>query len=200
MIERLEEFNKKLNTKILGKKIKYYQEIDSTQLEVWRLANESQNGLLIMADMQTNGKGTHGRTWYTSNNNIAFSFLIVPNCTVDKLDGITIDIAKIIVQIFEETFNIKIEIKAPNDLMAKHKKLGGILTETKVFENKVKYLNIGIGINNNQISFPNEIQDIATSIKKEFNTSIDRLKFIAEFCNRFENYLVDNEILYKERN
>ena len=108
--------------------------------------------------------------------------------------------ATIIQKIFEDLYKVKLTIKNPNDLMLNNKKVGGILTQSKVENGITKFLVIGIGINTCKIHFSEDIKQIATSIKKEFNTSIDRLKFIAEFCNRFENYLVDNEILYKERN
>ena len=59
------------------------------------------------------------------------------------------------------------------------KKVGGILTETKLQGETVKYLAIGVGINTNK-------EEISTSIKKEFNIEIDNLKVIEEFCKIFE--------------
>ena len=71
---------KNLKTKFLGRNSIYYKEIDSTQSEILRLIEnkEAKNGTLVMADIQTNGKGTHGRIWHTDEtNNIAFSFVII---------------------------------------------------------------------------------------------------------------------------
>ena len=65
---------KNLKTKFLGRNSIYYKEIDSTQSEILRLIEnkEAKNGTLVMADIQTNGKGTHGRIWHTDEtNNIA---------------------------------------------------------------------------------------------------------------------------------
>ena len=79
----------KLNTKWLGKETIYYKEIDSTQKEVWRrIKNKNiDNGTLILADIQTDGIGTHGRKWYTSQEeNIAFSFVIYPNIQIQKIE------------------------------------------------------------------------------------------------------------------
>jgi BirA family biotin operon repressor/biotin-[acetyl-CoA-carboxylase] ligase len=180
---------KNLKTNFLGKNAFYYNTIDSTQREIWRRIdkNEITNGTLIFADIQTNGLGTHGRKWHTDEeNNIAFSFFIDIDCEVQKLDGLTRKIAEIIVQIFKDNYKIELEIKAPNDIYCKGKKLGGILTETRVVSNIAKYLVIGIGINTNKITFPDEIKDIATSIKKEFGIVVNTEDFIAEFCNRFE--------------
>ena len=132
---------------ILGKEVIYYPEIDSTQLEVWRRIEKGtiKKGTLILADIQTKGKGTHGRTWVTDEkNNIAFSFVLEPNCEVQKLEGLTVEIAKTLVEVFQKLYRISLEIKAPNDIVYHGRKIGGILTESKTKGKMVKYVVIGI--------------------------------------------------------
>lgn len=178
-----------LKTNFLGRDFYFYEEIDSTQNEIFRRIKKGQiiNGSVIMADIQTAGKGTHGRIWHTDEKgNIAFSFYIQTNCEIERLDGLTIDIAKILVDMFREKYKINIQIKEPNDLMINNKKIGGILTQGKINGKYIKYLVIGIGININKKYFTNDIKDIATSIKNEFEEDIDREEVIAEFCNIFE--------------
>lgn len=180
---------KDLKTNFLGRNNIYYKQIDSTQSEIWRLIENKSvpNGTLVYADIQTEGKGTHGRIWHTDETgNIAFSFFIQMNCKIKKLQGLTVEIARIIIDILKEQYNISLEIKAPNDIVFNGKKIGGILTETKVVKENVKYLVIGIGINTKKQNFSKDIEDIATSIKKEFNVDVNREEFITEFCNRFE--------------
>lgn len=167
----------------------FYRKIDSTQLEIWRRieANKIDNKTVVIADIQTNGKGTHGRKWHTDEvNNIAFSFFRQINCEIDKLDGLTTEMAQIILDIFKEIYQIELQIKLPNDIFYNDKKVGGILSETKVSGNIVKYIVVGIGINTCQTEFDTEIKNIATSIKNEFGIDVDRMKIIEEFCNRFE--------------
>lgn len=167
----------------------FYHKIDSTQLEIWRRieANKIENKIVVIADIQTNGKGTHGRKWYTDEvDNIAFSFFRQINCKIDKLDGLTTEMAQIILDIFKELYQIELQIKLPNDIFYNGKKVGGILSETKISGNIVKYIVVGIGINTCQTEFDAEIKDIATSIKNEFGIDVDRMKIIEEFCNRFE--------------
>ena len=188
---------KNLTTKFLGRNTIYFKSIDSTQSEIWRLIekNNIQNGTLVMADKQTNGQGTHGKKWYTDKeNNIAFSIEIEPNCNVQQLDGITKEIAQIIVEIMLKMYGIKLNIKEPNDLYINNKKVGGILTQTKVIGNAVQYLVIGIGINTSQRIFTEEISKIATSIKKEFNVNVNVEDFIANFCNEFEKIIEKRSI------
>lgn len=180
---------KDLKTNFLGRNNIYYKQIDSTQSEIWRLIENKSvpNGTLVYADIQTEGKGTHGRIWYTDETgNIAFSFFVQMNCKIKKLQGLTVEIARIIIDILKEQYNISLEIKTPNDIVFNGKKIGGILTETKVVKENVKYLVIGIGINTKKQNFSKDIEDIATSIKKEFNVDVNREEFITEFCNRFE--------------
>ena len=178
-----------LKTNFLGRDFYFYEEIDSTQNEIFRRIKKGQiiNGSVIMADIQTAGKGTHGRIWHTDEKgNIAFSFYIQTDCEIERLDGLTIDIAKILVDVFKEKYKINIQIKEPNDLMINNKKIGGILTQGKINGKYIRYLVIGIGININKKYFTNDIKDIATSIKNEYEEDIDREEVITEFCNIFE--------------
>lgn len=181
------------HTKLLGKKIIHYSKIDSTQKEIWRRieTDDIDNGTIIMADIQTEGIGTHGRKWYTSQEkNIAFSFVLFPDVEVKKLENLTTEIAEVIVEIFKRVYGIPLEIKKPNDIMIDGKKLGGILTETKLQGEIVKDLVIGIGMNTNQTTFDKEIENIATSIQNEFDITVDNLLIIQEFAKEFEERIL----------
>ncbi len=135
--------------------------------------------------------GTHGRIWHTNEkNNIAFSFFIKLDCNINKLEGVTLKIAQILIDIINTKYKINLLIKKPNDIVYANKKIGGILTQTKVISGKVQNLIVGIGINTNKTKFPKDIKTIATSIKKQFNIDIDNQYIITEFCNQFEKYLL----------
>lgn len=180
---------KNLKTNFLGRNIFYYKTIDSTQKEIWRRVDDDkiESGTLIFADIQTGGIGTHGRIWHTDEkNNIAFSFYLKLNCDIITLSGLTKKIAEIIIRIFKDKYRINLQIKEPNDIYYNEKKLGGILSETRLIANKVKHLVIGIGINTNKEYFPEDIEGKATSIIKEFGVTVNTKEFIEEFCNRFE--------------
>ena len=180
---------KNLKTNFLGRNVFYYKTIDSTQKEIWRRVNKKQieNGTLVFADIQTHGIGTHGRIWHTDEkNNIAFSFYLKLNCDIIALSGLTKRIAEIIIQIFKDKYDINLQIKEPNDIYYNGKKLGGILSETRITANKVKDLVVGIGINTNRKDFPKDIKENATSIMKEFGINVNTKELIEEFCNRFE--------------
>ena len=180
-----------LKTKFLARNTIYYKVIDSTQKQIWDNIKKMPNGTLVMAEIQTAGKGTHGRVWYTDeSDNIAFSFLIKMKFNIKKINGITVEIAKTIVDIIKNKYGITLEIKEPNDIVINNKKVGGILTEIKTISEEVEYLVVGIGLNTSKENFTKDIKNIATSIKKEFNIKIDVTEFITEFCNVFEEKLL----------
>lgn len=146
-----------VKTKRLGKEIKYFEVLPSTQSYVKELDknNEIKEGEIVFAERQTAGIGTHSRKWYTGKqDNLAFSFVLYPNCNIKKLDTLTIVIAESLIQAVRELYLITLEIKAPNDIVFKNKKIGGILTESITEGEKTKKVFIGIGFNVNEDNFP----------------------------------------------
>lgn len=172
-------------------KIINYEEIDSTQLEAKRMIknDSASNGTIIVTQNQTVGQGTHGRKWISKKNeSLTFSIILTPNCNINKMKNFTLDIAKIIIDAIYELYNIKLYIKKPNDIIFNDKKIGGILTESKIFIFNVKYIIIGIGINTNQTVFSDEIKEVATSIKNEFNINVDNSKLIKTISKKIIYY------------
>ena len=149
--------------------------------------------LNLVADNQESGIGTHGRTWYTGDaNNIAMSMLIKPNCDIDKLNNITIEIAKSIQWAIKEKYNINLEIKYPNDLLLNNKKICGILTEIRSISKEVIHLIISVGFNVNEVNFDSETEKIATSLKKEFKKNFNREEIILKIVEKIKNEILIN--------
>lgn len=192
-----EKSKKNLKTKIIGGNCKFFSEIDSTQKEAKKLAeNGIENGTMIITDCQTNGIGTHNRKWYSEKGkNISFTLILYPRCRVKDLENLTVDIAKCIINSIHDLYGYNLDIKRPNDIMHKEKKIGGILTQIVSNGENIKYLLIGIGINVNGESFPEDLVTIATSLKKEFGEEFSREKIIEEFCNKFEEYCIEKGII-----
>lgn len=199
-----------LKTDIIAKNIKYFEKTNSTQLVAKEMAEEKvENGTLVITNDQGNGIGTHDRKWYSeAGKNIMFTLIIYPKCDIKHLNTITVDIAKCIIDTIEKLYDFKLEIKYPNDIMYKGKKLGGILTQIVTNGEEIRYLLIGIGVNVNQEQFVGEIKETATSLKIELGKigestrvrecakgDLDREKIVAEFCNLFEEYCIQNKII-----
>lgn len=186
-----------LETKIIAKNKIYFKEIDSTQIQAKQLAEKNiENGTIVITDYQTGGIGTHGRSWYSEREkNLAFSLIIYPKCTIQKLDTLSIDIARCITRAIEKLYGYKLSIKTPNDIIYNKKKMGGILTQIVTNGKKIKYLIVGIGFNVNGENFPEELKEIATSMKLEFRKEFSRVEILNEFCNLFEEYCILNKII-----
>lgn len=169
-------------------KIKYFDELPSTHLYVKENQDKLENGTVIIANKQTAGIGTHGRTWYTgSGDNIAMSMLFKPECDFSSLNNITVDVAQSIKKTIRNLYNIGLNIKYPNDLLLNGKKICGILTEINTISGKINYLIISLGFNVNEICFDEETIKIATSLKKEYNKNFDRKEIILKIIQNINN-------------
>ena len=149
-------------------KTHHFETIESTHTYLKENHMKYEDGTVIITDYQTAGIGTHNRTWHGSEKNITMSILYKPTCSVDKLDNLTIDIANVLKEMIYDMYEIKLDIKYPNDLYLNGKKIAGILTTINTIGEKINYLIISIGFNVNETDFPTEIEEIATSLKKEF--------------------------------
>ena len=173
--------------------ISHFKEINSTHKYVKENYKNLKDRTVILADMQSNGIGTHGRAWYTGReDNIAMSILIKPNCNIDNIKNITTKIASFIQKSINEMYNINLEIKFPNDLLLNSKKICGVLTEINTISEKVNYLIISIGFNVNETHFDEETANIATSLKKEYNKNYSREDIIIKIIENIENEILIN--------
>ena len=180
---------KESKTKIIGKKIEYFKEIESTHLYAKTIAeNEENNGKVLLAEVQTGGIGTKGRSWYTGEGkNLAVTIILHPKVKVGKLDNLTVEIAKKIREAIYELYGYELKIKKPNDLMFNNKKTCGILTEIHTQGEKIKYLLISFGFNVNEDEFSEETKDIATSLKKETGKEFSREEILCRIIEKLEN-------------
>lgn len=183
-IEKIE----KANTNKIGKKIEYYREIESTHIYAKKIAENIQNdGKVIIAEVQTAGVGTKGRTWYTGDGkNIAMTIILHTEKKATELNGLTVKIAQSIKNSINELYGYKLEIKEPNDLMLNGKKLCGILTEIHTRGEKIEYLLISFGFNVNEEEFSEETKEIATSLKKEYKREFIREDIIRKVLEKIE--------------
>lgn len=169
-------------------KINYYKEIKSTHLHAKEIQNKGD--VVLIAEEQTAGIGTKGRKWHTGENkNIAMTIIKHPKCKISELEGLTIKIAENIKEVIKEMYGYELQIKIPNDLMLNKKKICGILTEVHTQGDKIEYLLISIGFNVNETEF-GEFNDIATSLKKEYQKEFNREEIIINIINKIAYYRI----------
>ena len=182
---------KNARTKYIGKNIIYFKEIDSTQKYSKEMVNNNlKNGTIVITDNQTKGIGTNGRNWYSNiGKNITMTITVYPNVDVNKLNNLTIDVARAMQKTIQDLYNINLNIKKPNDLIINNKKIAGFLVETGLIKQKVNYILIGVGFNVNEVDFCAEIKDIATSLKEGFKKEFSREDIIVNFIEDLENVI-----------
>lgn len=184
-----EEVNPYLNTNYIGKDIRYYNTIDSTNTKAKELGTAgAKEGTVVISEEQTGGRGRLGRQWVSPKfKGIWMSIILKPDIEPMEASKITqIGAAAVCMSINE--LGLKATIKWPNDIVLNGKKVCGILTEMSGELNKINYIVMGIGINVNIESedFPGDIKDIATSIKIEAGEKIKRKELVASIFNNFE--------------
>ena len=131
----------------------------------------------IMAKHQTHGRGQRENSWLaTPDLNLTFSIVLHPKL-IHPQDHFLINIIiSLGITDWLKSQHIPASIKWPNDLMIANKKIGGILIENSLNKNTIRQSIVGIGINVNQLIFPDSIQHTASSIKKETAQDIGDLK------------------------
>lgn len=180
-----------LKTKYIGREIVYFDRIDSTNVKAKELAAEGiKEGTVVISEEQTMGRGRLGRKWVSpKGKGIWMSIILTPDINPIDASKVTQIGAAAVWKALKEV-GVDAYIKWPNDIVLNRKKVCGILTEMSGELNRINYLVIGIGINVNINSeeFPEEIRNIATSIKAEIGHTVSRKFIVAEILNNFEEF------------
>lgn len=180
----------RLHTRFFGNHIYYYDEIDSTNNAIKKLAeNDAPHGTLAIAEVQTAGKGRRGRSWSSpKGSGVWMSFLLRPEIEPQKASMITLIAALAARKAVHEVSGLKAVIKWPNDIVVNGKKICGMLTEMSAQLEWINYVVVGIGFNVNTDSFPEEISQVASSMKIEAGQAFVRSELVAAFGSAFEYY------------
>ena len=142
------EITTNLKTKVIGKRVHYFEEIDSTQNFAQQIASDKkENGAIIIAERQTAGRGRLDRKWATPKGGISFSLIIHPKFDVSSSTLIPILCAVALSKSIKLVLGIETKVKWPNDIIMNGKKVAGILVDASFQANSIDYLILGIGIN-----------------------------------------------------
>ncbi len=142
------EITQGLKTKKIGNVAYYFDSINSTQVQAMKMASDSKNnGALIIARVQTSGKGRAGRRWVSPIGGIWLSVILHPVFDVSVATLFPITSALALSNAIEKCYPIKPELKWPNDITIKGKKVAGILVDASLESNKIENIVLGVGIN-----------------------------------------------------
>ena len=188
------EITQNLDTKLLGKRVFYFDTLDSTQNFAAKIAsNQNENGSIVISKRQTDGKGRMKRKWESPAGGVWMSIIIQPEFNISYITLVPIAASLALCIAIEKTLKIKPKLKWPNDILMKEKKVAGILLDTSIQSNKIESIVLGIGIN-----FKINPHKLENNIKKTPNfygvdTLVEKnekpITLIKQFLYELENIL-----------
>lgn len=184
------ELESRIRTKWCGRRVQYYEQTGSTNIQAKRLAEEgAAGGTLVVADMQTDGRGRRGRGWISpAGTNVYYTLLLRPQFQPDKASMLTLVMALAVARAVEDVTGVSTHIKWPNDVVMNGRKMVGILTEMSAESDYIHHIVIGVGINVGEQQFPEELADRVTSVDREAGRKIPRAELIQKCMEYFETY------------
>ncbi len=170
-----------LQTTQIGHPTLFFPVIGSTNAMAQNMADAGYDeGLVILADEQTAGRGRHGRAWIAPpGSSVLMSVLLRPSLPVEQVNYLTMIVALAAVEAIETVAGLPAGLKWPNDLVIQDRKVGGVLTESTFIGDRLSYVVVGLGLN---INFdPAQIPGIpptATSLMVACGRPLDRVVLI----------------------
>ena len=146
------------------------------------------HGSVYITGRQTGGRGRRGRTFVSPPGGVYLSVLLRPQREAAELLWLTAAVAVAIRRAIRDCCPADVGIKWTNDLVFGKRKLAGILTELSVVAEtlETEYVVVGIGVNCGQTEFPEELREIAASIRMECGKPVDRCALAAALLMEFE--------------
>lgn len=186
----------------LGRPLRYWPVIDSTQRPAHRAAQEgAAEGLVILADEQTAGKGRLGRVWEApAGSGLLMSLLLRPNdphpgpprpiVRAQQGSQLTMCVGLGAAAAVEEITGLAVQLKWPNDLLLHGRKLAGILTETQLDGDRIVYAVTGLGLNVNWIlPSAHPLAAGAISLAQALGRPVSRLALLGAILRQIEEQI-----------
>jgi len=192
------EISKMLTTKLIGKRIYYFDTIDSTQTFALQISKKNkENGSLVIAEKQTGGQGRLKRKWRSPTGGIWFSIILHPELEISDTTIIPLATSFALANAIKKTCKINVNVKWPNDITKDGKKLAGILIDTSIQGSKIENLVLGIGINFNVnvIQLEKQLKNTpnfygVTSLSL-FKNDIQQIELLIQFLLELEKVIYD---------
>lgn len=192
---------RELGTKFIGKRVIHYASVASTMEMAKKLAREgAEEGTVVIADEQTSGRGRLGRVWLSPKGSLALSIILHPSSK--QLPQLVMLTSVAVARSIKQLTGLKAVIKWPNDILINNKKVGGILIETEVEGDVVKFAIAGIGVNVNvDLSSIPDILTVATSVSQELGREIPLTDFVVTLLTEVERLYTRTQagvLVYRE--
>ena len=170
-----------LECQLVGSRIISLDEADSTNLQACRLGDVgADDGLVVIADRQSSGKGRMGRQWESPGGvNLYASILLRPPVLPFEAPKLTFLSAVAVCRAIKNCTGLQPTVKWPNDILLNGAKVAGLLNEMSSETDQVHYVVLGIGVNLNMRAeqFPDDLRYPATSLAIASGKAVSRLAF-----------------------
>jgi BirA family biotin operon repressor/biotin-[acetyl-CoA-carboxylase] ligase len=173
---------------LFGKHIYHFFKTDSTNRVALDLGHAGEpEGAVVLAEEQTAGRGRAGRVWHSDRGTgIYVTLLLRPKLAPVQAPLLTMMAGLSAHSAVQAVTGLTVDLKWPNDLMIRGKKVGGVLTEMHAEPSQVRFVIVGIGLNVNQEKFSGELAGIATSLRAETGKPQSRMELLVRLLREFE--------------
>lgn len=183
----------RLSEKHIGNSVHFFGEVDSTNNVAYGLAlHGAAEGTVVIAERQTRGKGRLNRSWQSPPNcNLYTSVILKPDIDPVFAPQITLMTGVAVAELLSRSQLADVNLKWPNDVQIRGKKVCGILTEMKTSAGRrIDFIVVGIGMNINmkKEDFDESFRDISTSLKEETGKDVSRLDVTEALFDHFERW------------
>jgi len=169
-------------------KIHHFQEVTSTMDIARDLARQGcPDFTVVVAERQNTGRGRLKRAWQSSEGGLWFTIVLRPDIPPEMSFRINFSVSLTLALTLRRLFGIDARLKWPNDILVDEQKIVGILSEMEMDDDKVSFVNIGIGINVNNDP-PPEVPN-ASSLKKILGKDIPKEDVLFAFLDAFESHM-----------
>jgi BirA family biotin operon repressor/biotin-[acetyl-CoA-carboxylase] ligase len=187
-----------LRTQRLGRTLRLFDEVDSTNLVATEMAQRgADHGTVVVAERQTAGKGRLGRSWFSPAGEGLYCSILLRSeysrSLPDRLTWIPLISAMATARAIDQTTGLAVRLKWPNDVLLGERKVGGLLCESGGRASGPShavghpgYVIVGIGLNVNIEIFPEDLRDVATSLAIAAGCPVDRTRLLTALLNELE--------------
>jgi BirA family biotin operon repressor/biotin-[acetyl-CoA-carboxylase] ligase len=185
---------KGLGTQVVGQTAYTYGSVGSTNDVARRLAEQgTPEGTLVLAEVQTAGRGRMGRRWEApAGSSLLFSLVFYPQLEPQQTHRLTMCCALGVAEAILETTGLPATLKWPNDVLVHGRKVAGILTETGLTGDRLDWAIVGIGIN---VNFSRHVLERlapgASTLASEAGHKVSRRQLLHALLKRIETHLLD---------
>jgi BirA family biotin operon repressor/biotin-[acetyl-CoA-carboxylase] ligase len=182
-----------LRTARYGRSLRVLAETDSTNDDARADAEAgASGGHLVLADRQRRGRGSQGRAWSSpAGTDLYFSIVERARLEPSRLPPLTLAVGVGVAEAVEALVRRggRTRVKWPNDVWLDDRKCAGILVEAAAAPGEKQTAIIGIGLNVNRLSWPEEIRQTATSLCQATGVVFDRATVLARTLQAVEQWV-----------